>query len=83
MAVNDDVYRFSGLFPFDSPDAYPGYVARYEGTNTITKRGKLMAEFLAMNGHGVFIWPCYGLTFALVIGIYMHSLRRLKQHKSD
>ena len=42
-----------------------------------------MAEFLAMNGHGVFIWPCYGLTFALVIGIYMHSLRRLKQHKSD
>ena len=35
-------------------------------------------SFLEMNGYGVFIWPCYGLTFTLVIGLYIHAHRRLK-----
>lgn len=27
-----------------------------------------MAEFFAMGGYGLYIWPCYGLS-ALVLGI--------------
>ena len=37
-----------------------------------------MTEFLAMNGYGVFIWPCYGLTAALIVGLYIHASKKLK-----
>jgi len=40
-----------------------------------------MSEFFAMNGYGVFIWPCYGLTFALIIGLYIHASKKLKSDR--
>ena len=39
-----------------------------------------MIDFLNMNGYGLFIWPCYILTFALVIGLYIHAQKQLKKH---
>ena len=37
-----------------------------------------MAHFIAMDGYGVFIWPCYGLAALIVIWLYWHSHRALK-----
>ena len=39
-----------------------------------------MSEFFAMNGYGLFIWPCYGLTAFLVVGLYIHASRKLKSN---
>ena len=39
-----------------------------------------MSEFFAMNGYGLFIWPCYGLTALLVVGLYIHTSRKLKSN---
>lgn len=39
-----------------------------------------MTEFLNMNGYGIFIWPCYLLTIALVVALYVHAHKQLKKH---
>lgn len=36
-------------------------------------------EFLAMGKHGVYVWSCWGLTVAVVIGFILYS-RRQRQH---
>lgn len=36
-------------------------------------------EFLAMGGHGAFVWACYGLTFfAVIVGIWLTYHQRQK-----
>ena len=32
-----------------------------------------------MGGYAVFVWPAYGLTFAVLAGLALHSWRRYRQ----
>jgi heme exporter protein D len=34
-----------------------------------------MAEFLAMGGYGSFVWPAYGVTAVVVVGLIVWSAR--------
>lgn len=39
-----------------------------------------MNEFLAMGGYGAYVWSCFGLTFAVLLGnilVARHSHRKL------
>jgi heme exporter protein D len=38
-----------------------------------------MSEFLAMDGYGVFVWPAYGLTALLLLGLLAASLAGLRR----
>ncbi|MGC6530130.1 MAG: heme exporter protein CcmD [Candidatus Puniceispirillaceae bacterium] len=38
-----------------------------------------MTDFFAMGGHGIYIWPCYGLAVLLIAGLYWHSHNWLKK----
>lgn len=37
-----------------------------------------LAEFVAMGEHGVYVWSCWGITLAVVVGfvVYSHQQRR-------
>lgn len=37
-----------------------------------------MSEFLAMGGYGAFVWPCVGLSFAILGGLMLTARRRLR-----
>ncbi len=37
-----------------------------------------MKEFLAMGGYGAFVWPCVGLSFAILAGLLLTARRRLR-----
>lgn len=36
-------------------------------------------ELLAMGGYGAFVWPSFGLTAAVLVGLWLQSARALKQ----
>ncbi len=36
-------------------------------------------EFLAMGGYGAFVWPSFGLTATVLVGLWLQSARALKQ----
>ena len=36
-------------------------------------------QFLAMGGYAAYVWPAFGTTFAVVIGLAVLSWRRLKR----
>jgi len=38
-----------------------------------------LREFLSMSGYGAYIWSCYALTFACVIGLWWSGSNQLKQ----
>ena len=45
-------------------------------------------EFLAMGGHGLYVWLCYGVGLAVLVGNYLvagqarrHTLRQLAQRQ--
>jgi len=38
-----------------------------------------IGAFLAMGGYAVFVWPAYGLTFAVLGGLALHSWRSYRQ----
>lgn len=38
-----------------------------------------LSEFLQMSGYGAYVWSCYGLTLAVLIGIEWAGRRRLKE----
>lgn len=42
-----------------------------------------MNEFFDMGGHGVYIWPCYGLAALLMITLLATSLKSLSKSKKD
>lgn len=42
-----------------------------------------MMEFFEMGGHGIYIWPCYGLAFVLLVGLLITSVKQLSQSKRD
>ena len=37
-----------------------------------------MQEFLDMGGYGAYIWPCYGITAVVMLGVLIASLKSLK-----
>ena len=37
-----------------------------------------MSEFLAMGGYAAFVWPCVGLSFAILAGLLLTARRRLR-----
>lgn len=37
-----------------------------------------MNEFLAMGGYGAFVWPCVGLSFAILTVLQLTARRRLR-----
>lgn len=36
------------------------------------------AEFIAMGRHGVFVWACWGITFAVIAGLIFYSIHQRK-----
>lgn len=41
-----------------------------------------VVEFLAMGGHAAYIWPAFGLTAVVMIGLLVASLRALKRERA-
>lgn len=40
------------------------------------------SEFLAMGGHGGFVWPAFGIAFGILLGMALHAWlqrRRLRR----
>lgn len=37
-----------------------------------------MSEFFAMGGYGAFVWPCVGLSFAILAVLQLTARRRLR-----
>jgi len=42
-----------------------------------------MNEFFEMGGHGIYIWPCYGLAALLLMGLLVSSIKSLAKSKKD
>jgi len=41
-----------------------------------------LSEFLAMGGHGGFVWPAFGIAFGILLAMALHAWlqrRRLRQ----
>lgn len=38
-----------------------------------------LSEFLQMSGYGPYVWSCYGLTLAVLVGLDWAGRRRLQQ----
>lgn len=41
------------------------------------------AEFLAMNGHGPYVWAAYGVTFLALIGLVVQPLLRRRRLQAE
>jgi heme exporter protein D len=41
-----------------------------------------MADFFAMGGYAAYIWPSYGLTAVVMLGLLALSLRELKDNEA-
>ncbi len=42
-----------------------------------------VAEWLAMGGYAVFVWPAYGVAAAVLIGVWIASVRGLRARESE
>lgn len=42
-----------------------------------------MSELLSMNGYGLFVWPCYLLALAILIGFAVQAVRRQRRLNRD
>ena len=40
-------------------------------------------EYLAMGGYAAFVWPCFAVTLAVMIGLFVSSKQRLARLKSE
>lgn len=40
-----------------------------------------LLSFLSMGGYGAYVWPSYGLTLAIMGGLYALSRHELKRHE--
>jgi heme exporter protein D len=41
-----------------------------------------MSEFFEMGGYGAYIWPCYGVSAVLMVGILVSSIRSLQNNRA-
>lgn len=37
-----------------------------------------LSQFLSMSGYGAYVWPCYALTFAVMIGMAVQARQALR-----
>jgi heme exporter protein D len=44
---------------------------------------KQLSEFLAMGGYAQFVWPAYGVTFIVMVGILIQSLRSYRSRQRE
>jgi len=42
-----------------------------------------MSEFFDMGGYGAFIWPSYGITALVMLGLLVASLRSLRANETQ
>jgi heme exporter protein D len=44
-----------------------------------------MSQFLAMGGYAAYVWPAYGITAVVLVGLVVQSLRayRLRQRELE
>jgi heme exporter protein D len=42
-----------------------------------------LASFFAMGGYAPFVWPAFGLAAAVLLGLLIASLRRLRAAKAE
>jgi heme exporter protein D len=42
-----------------------------------------LTEFLSMGGYAVFVWPAYGVTVILMVGLLAQSLRRYRRAQRE
>ncbi len=42
-----------------------------------------MSEFFAMGGYAAYVWPAYGVAAAVLIGLWLASVRALKVREAD
>ncbi len=42
-----------------------------------------MAEFFAMNGYAGFVWPAFGLSAVILIGLFVSSLRAMRRTEAE
>jgi len=42
-----------------------------------------MNEFFAMGGYAAYVWPAYGLAAAILIGVWIASVRSLKARETE
>ena len=42
-----------------------------------------MNEFFAMGGYAAYVWPAYGVTAAVLIGLWIASVRSLRARESE
>ncbi|MCC7272447.1 MAG: heme exporter protein CcmD [Alphaproteobacteria bacterium] len=40
-----------------------------------------LSAFLAMGGHGAFVWPAYGAAALILVGVLVASLARLRREE--
>lgn len=40
-------------------------------------------DFLGMGGYALFVWPAYGLTFIVMAGVLVQSLRRYRRAQRE
>ena len=38
-------------------------------------------NFLTLDGHGIFVWPAYGLALLMLAGLFTWALRELRQNR--
>ncbi len=41
-----------------------------------------MAEFLAMGGHGAFVWPAFGVAAVVMVALLVSSLRQARANQA-
>lgn len=39
----------------------------------------MLGTYLAMGGYAAYVWPAYGLTFSVLVGLAVHSWHRYRQ----
>lgn len=42
-----------------------------------------MAEFFAMGGYALYVWPCYILSFVILISLGRHHGRQVKKLRDE
>ena len=42
-----------------------------------------VSAFLTMGGYGAFVWPAFGLTAVVLVGLLIASLRSLRSREAD
>lgn len=42
-----------------------------------------MQEFFAMGGYAAYVWPAFGFTLLVLLGLFVHSWRASRQREAE